>query len=268
MLPEPEIVARAVRRQLPTGYKRRIVEEAEPCTQPGKISVLLRREGLYSSILANWRRPFRQYGMVGLAGNRTGRPQTPNEVLELRRLRAENERLTKKLAQAELIIDVQRKWRRCSGSHSHLSTRRCSGDRRGDEPRSSNPGDGGLRRARGPRADFYRQRPRVAHVSSASLEPAPAVRRRPHSRALVAEERQRVLDTLHSPRFRDWARLKLSPPCSLKGATWHRNEECTGFSPPKAKPASGETSWSIQRTPSPSSWRWGPISSEAGTSPA
>ncbi len=108
-VPEPEVVAHAQRRRFTAAYKRRVVEEAELCTQPGQIGALLRREGLYSSILANWRNQFRQQGADGFAAKRTGRPQLPDEVLELRRLRAENERLTKKLAQAELIIDVQKK---------------------------------------------------------------------------------------------------------------------------------------------------------------
>lgn len=108
-LPEPEVVERAQRRRFSAAYKRRVVEEAELCTQPGQIGALLRREGLYSSLLATWRRQFRQHGADGLAAKRTGRPQTPDEIIELRRLRAENERLTKQLAQAELIIEVQKK---------------------------------------------------------------------------------------------------------------------------------------------------------------
>ncbi len=61
-----------------------------------------------------------------------------------------------------------------------------------------------------PRADFYRQRPKVVappslFLVSSSLDPAPAADRRPHPRALGTEERQQVLETLHSPRFRDRA---------------------------------------------------------------
>jgi len=108
-LPDPEVVERAQRRRFSAAYKRRIVEEAELCTQPGQIGALLRREALYGSILAKWRQQFRQYGADGLAAKRIGRPQLPAEVIELRRLRAENERLARKLAQAELIIDVQKK---------------------------------------------------------------------------------------------------------------------------------------------------------------
>ncbi len=108
-LPEPEVVGRAHRRRFTAAYKRRIVDEVERCTQQGQIGALLRREGLYSSTVANWRSQFRQRGDEGLTPKQTGRPQLSDEVVELRRLRAENERLMRKLAQAELIIDVQKK---------------------------------------------------------------------------------------------------------------------------------------------------------------
>jgi transposase len=51
-----EVVAVARRRQFSTTYKRRIVREAAACDAPGEIGALLRREGLYSSHLATWRR--------------------------------------------------------------------------------------------------------------------------------------------------------------------------------------------------------------------
>ena len=107
---EPDPAARARRRTFTAQYKARVLAEYEALPEhSGERGALVRREGLYSSILATWRLQFRQHGAEGLAAKRTGRPQTPDEVLELRRLRAENERLTKKLAQAELIIDVQKK---------------------------------------------------------------------------------------------------------------------------------------------------------------
>jgi hypothetical protein len=55
-LPDPEVVPRATRRRFSGKYKRRIVGEADQCTEPGSIGALLRREGLYSSQLATWRR--------------------------------------------------------------------------------------------------------------------------------------------------------------------------------------------------------------------
>src|SRR6266851_1242778 len=53
--PEVEVVAKAERRRFAAEYKRRIVREADRCTKPGEIGALLRREGLYSSLLTTWR---------------------------------------------------------------------------------------------------------------------------------------------------------------------------------------------------------------------
>jgi len=54
--PDSEVVPRATRRRFSAAYKRRIVAEADMCTGWGAIGALLRREGLYSSHLSNWRR--------------------------------------------------------------------------------------------------------------------------------------------------------------------------------------------------------------------
>ena len=50
-IPDPEVVPKAKRRKFSAEYKRRILEEANDCTEPGQIGALLRREGLYSSHL-------------------------------------------------------------------------------------------------------------------------------------------------------------------------------------------------------------------------
>ena len=53
--PDPEVVATARRRQF-SADKRRILEAADRCTQPGEIGALLRKEGIYSSHLTTWRK--------------------------------------------------------------------------------------------------------------------------------------------------------------------------------------------------------------------
>src|ERR1044071_476337 len=55
-VPDPEVLAKPVRRRFTEEYKRRIVQEADACTEPGQVGALLRREGLYSSHLVKWRR--------------------------------------------------------------------------------------------------------------------------------------------------------------------------------------------------------------------
>jgi transposase-like protein len=55
-VPDPEVVPRATRRRFSAAYKRQIVAEADARTKRGESGALLRREGLYSSHLSNWRR--------------------------------------------------------------------------------------------------------------------------------------------------------------------------------------------------------------------
>ena len=108
--PEPEVVPKATRRSFSAAYKLRIVEEADQCTERGQIGALLRREGLYSSQLATWRRLRDKGGLQALAPKTRGRraSQDAREV-EIAALRRENERLHKQLEQAELIIGAQKK---------------------------------------------------------------------------------------------------------------------------------------------------------------
>ncbi len=108
--PEPEVVPKAARRAFSAAYKLRIVEEADQCFEYGQTGALLRREGLYSSQLAKWRRLRDEGGLQALKQKKRGRKasQDAHEV-ELAALRRENERLQKKLEQAELIIGAQKK---------------------------------------------------------------------------------------------------------------------------------------------------------------
>ena len=106
--PDPEVVVRAKRRRFSTAYKLRIVEEADASHQSGEIGALLRREGLYSSHLTDWRRE-RDAGQ--LTQGATKRPRGAGSELkaEVATLRQENARLQAQLAQAELIITAQKK---------------------------------------------------------------------------------------------------------------------------------------------------------------
>ena len=108
--PEPEVVPKAVRRSFSAAYNLRIVEVAVQCTERGQFGALLRREGLYSSQLATWRRLRDEGGLQALAPKTRGRKasQDAREV-EIAALRRENERLHKQLQQAELIIGAQKK---------------------------------------------------------------------------------------------------------------------------------------------------------------
>jgi len=107
---EPEVVPRATRRTFSAAYKLRIVEEADQCAERGQIGALLRREGLYSSQLATWRRQQEAGGLKALVPKKRGRKASEDaKDVQIRVLRRENERLQRQLAQAELIIGVQKK---------------------------------------------------------------------------------------------------------------------------------------------------------------
>lgn len=53
---ETEVTAKARRRRFTAEYKRKILAEVDVCSKPGEIGALLRREGLYSSSLGEWKR--------------------------------------------------------------------------------------------------------------------------------------------------------------------------------------------------------------------
>jgi transposase-like protein len=107
-IPDPEVVVKPKRRQFTADYKRRILQEAEACTQPGEIGALLRREGLYSSHLTTWRHQRQRGELQGLAPAKRGRKADP-QAAEIAQLRREKARLQAQVERAELIIEVQKK---------------------------------------------------------------------------------------------------------------------------------------------------------------
>lgn len=104
---DPEVVEKASRRRFTAEYKRQIALEAERCERPGEVGALLRREGLYSSVVARWRRQLREEPLS--SSKKSGKKRKLTPAQELARVKRENERLKEKLRQAELIIDVQKK---------------------------------------------------------------------------------------------------------------------------------------------------------------
>ena len=106
----PEVVEKPVRRRFTAEYKRAILKEADRCSA-GEIGALLRREGLYSSHLTGWRRQRDLGELEALSPKKRGRKAKPISPLakENERLRREVEALGRRLTQAELIIDVQKK---------------------------------------------------------------------------------------------------------------------------------------------------------------
>lgn len=101
--PDLEVVVAAKRRQFSVADKQRILDETDRC-EPGQIGAILRREGLYSSHLSQWRRQ----RAAGELSGRTTRPQGL-QAEEVTTLRRDKERLQAELEQARLIIEVQKK---------------------------------------------------------------------------------------------------------------------------------------------------------------
>ena len=109
--PDPEVVAKPKRRTFTAEYKLGILQQAEAAAAtPGGIGSLLRREGLYSSLLATWRRERANGILEALTPQRRGPKSQRNPLQEEnQKLRRQVGQLTEELRKAEIIIDVQKK---------------------------------------------------------------------------------------------------------------------------------------------------------------
>jgi transposase len=106
-VPDPEVPARARSRTYSAAYKARILDEYESLDKAGK-GALLRREGLYTSLISAWRIQRDQGARAALA-KPAGRPPADTRDKEIARLRRENERLAAELGKARKVIEVQGK---------------------------------------------------------------------------------------------------------------------------------------------------------------
>lgn len=108
---DPQVPAKATRRQFSAEYKRRILREAEAATEPGELGALLRREGLYSSNLITWRRQRSRGELAALSPKRRGRKAKAVNPLTKRvaELERDKRRLARKLERAELLLEIQKK---------------------------------------------------------------------------------------------------------------------------------------------------------------
>ena len=116
--PNPEVVAKPTRRHFTAADKLRILKLADACTEVGSLGALLRAEGLYASNLATWRRQRTEGTLSALTPQKRGRKGVAPHPLQVENetLRQENARLSTRLKQAELIIEVQKKSHRCWAS--------------------------------------------------------------------------------------------------------------------------------------------------------
>ena len=106
--PDPEVPERARGpRRYSARYKAQILEEYEQLDKAGK-GALLRREGLYTSLISEWRKQRDRGALEALAKPAGRRPGDPRDR-EVARLRRENERLAAELDRARKVIEVQGK---------------------------------------------------------------------------------------------------------------------------------------------------------------
>lgn len=109
--PETEVVEKAKRRAFTAEYKRRILEEVDRASQPGEIGAILRREGLYSSVLSAWRRQREAGELSALAPKKRGpKAKVPDERdRELAELKRKLTRSEARAERAEAIVELQKK---------------------------------------------------------------------------------------------------------------------------------------------------------------
>jgi transposase len=106
---DPEVPQRPQRRRFTAKDKLRIVEAADRCTEPGAVGALLRREGIYSSYLTAWREECRSGALASLSKKRGPKPKKNPLSDEVDKLTRELAMVKRQLAQAEIIIGVQKK---------------------------------------------------------------------------------------------------------------------------------------------------------------
>jgi transposase-like protein len=98
------------RRRHTAEYKLRILKEVDICKgQPGAVGALLRKEGLYFSVLSQWRKQRDQGALSAMSEKRGRKPKLSKINLEMQALISEKARLEERLRQAELIIELQKK---------------------------------------------------------------------------------------------------------------------------------------------------------------
>ena len=105
--PDPEVPERARRRTFTSKYKLEILA-AYDAAPDGEKGALLRREGLYSSHIVDWRRARDAGALAGLAASRGRRPRDKRDE-RIAALQADKQRLEQELAKARFVVDVQAK---------------------------------------------------------------------------------------------------------------------------------------------------------------
>jgi len=102
---DPEVPERARQRRYSAAYKLKFLTEYEALDKAAK-GALLRREGLYSSLISEWRKQ-RDQGALAALAQKPGRPEIDRREREIARLRKEKERLERELDKARKVNEIQ-----------------------------------------------------------------------------------------------------------------------------------------------------------------
>ena len=105
--PDPEVPERARRRSFTAKYKLEVLAAYE-AAELGERGAILRREGLYSSHIVEWRRARDAGALAGLSQPRGRKPPDPRDA-KIATLEREKKRLEQELAKARFVVDVQAK---------------------------------------------------------------------------------------------------------------------------------------------------------------
>jgi transposase len=111
VVPPTEVHPKAKRRTFSAEHKRRILAEVDACSEPGAIGAVLRREGLFSSHLVEWRRARERGQLEALAPKKRGPKTSPPDARdrEIEELQQKLTRVTARAERAEALVEIQKK---------------------------------------------------------------------------------------------------------------------------------------------------------------
>ncbi|MBZ5638839.1 MAG: transposase [Acidobacteriia bacterium] len=107
-VPDPSVEAKAKRRRFTAEYKLRILREVDRAKGAGEVGAILRREGLYSSHLTQWRRDRDRVAKAGLAARKRG-PKGRVEDPRIKQLERELSKLKRRNQRLEALVEIQTK---------------------------------------------------------------------------------------------------------------------------------------------------------------
>jgi len=107
-VPDPAVEAKAKRRRFTAEYKLRILREVDRAKEPGEVGAILRREGLYSSLVSVWRRDRDRVAKVGLAARKRG-PKAKVKDPKVKQLEREIAKLRRRNERVEIMLSIQKK---------------------------------------------------------------------------------------------------------------------------------------------------------------